>query len=48
MQAVGYCRVSTDQQGDSGAGLEAQEAKIRAEAERRGWDLEVRTDVGSG
>lgn len=48
MQAVGYCRVSTDQQGDSGAGLEAQEAKIRAEADRRGWQLEIRTDVGSG
>ena len=30
MRAIGYCRVSTDEQGDSGAGLEAQEAAIRA------------------
>lgn len=46
---VGYCRVSTDQQGDSGAGLEAQESRIRDEVARRGWKLrEVYVDVASG
>lgn len=49
MRAIGYCRVSTDQQGDSGAGLEAQEATIRAEADRQGWQLgEIFVDVASG
>lgn len=49
MRAIGYCRVSTDEQGDSGAGLEAQEAAIRAEAAHRGWDLvDMRHDVASG
>ncbi len=47
--AVGYCRVSTDQQGDSGAGLAAQRAAILAEVERRGWTLrEMHVDVASG
>lgn len=35
--AVLYCRVSTAEQAESGAGLAAQEAALRAEAERRGW-----------
>lgn len=49
MRAIGYCRVSTEEQGDSKAGLEAQEATIREEVERRGWELvDVRTDVASG
>lgn len=49
MRAIGYCRVSTEEQGDSKAGLEAQEATIRDEVERRGWSLvDVRTDVASG
>lgn len=39
MKAIGYVRVSTDQQADSGAGLAAQESAIRAEVERKGWDL---------
>src|SRR3954447_10910394 len=38
---IGYLRVSTDEQADSGAGPEAQRAAILAEAERRGWS-EVR------
>lgn len=41
--------MSTEEQGDSKAGLEAQEAIIREEVERRGWELvAVRTDVASG
>jgi DNA invertase Pin-like site-specific DNA recombinase len=39
MQVVGYVRVSTDEQGRSGAGLEAQRAAILAECKRRGWQL---------
>ena len=49
MRAVAYCRVSTDEQGTSGLGLAAQEATVRGEVDRRGWDLErVYTDVASG
>ena len=49
MRVIGYMRVSTDEQGDSGAGIEAQEAVIRAEVERRGWELvDLRSDVASG
>ena len=49
IRAIGYCRVSTAEQGDSRAGLESQEAVIRAEVERRGWELvEIRFDVASG
>jgi DNA invertase Pin-like site-specific DNA recombinase len=38
---IAYLRVSTDEQAQGGAGLEAQRAAILAEAERRGWS-EVR------
>ncbi len=37
--AIGYVRVSTDEQADSRLGLEAQRAAIIGEAERRGWRL---------
>lgn len=48
-RAVGYRRVSTDMQGDSGAGLEAQQASIVREAEHKGFELlEVATDIASG
>jgi DNA invertase Pin-like site-specific DNA recombinase len=49
LKAVGYVRVSTDDQADSGAGLEAQRRAIRDEASRRGWQLvEVVEDAASG
>ncbi len=46
-EAIGYIRVSTDEQAESKAGLEAQRRAIIAEAERRGWTLvEVIEDAG--
>jgi DNA invertase Pin-like site-specific DNA recombinase len=49
MQVIGYVRVSTEEQGLSGAGLEAQRQAIAAECERRGWTLvQVAEDIGSG
>lgn len=39
MKAIGYARVSTDRQADSGISLEAQEHKIRAMAEVQGIEL---------
>ena len=48
MRVVAYARVSTEEQGLSGAGLEAQRAAILAECERRGWALvESFEDVGA-
>ena len=47
MRVLGYVRVSTDEQGKSGAGLEAQRAAILNECERRGWELvETIEDAG--
>lgn len=44
---VGYCRVSTEEQSQSGLGLAAQETAIRSECERRGVDLvALHTDAG--
>jgi DNA invertase Pin-like site-specific DNA recombinase len=39
LRVVGYVRVSTAEQADSGLGLEAQRTAIREAAERRGWEL---------
>ena len=46
-RAIGYLRVSTDQQRDSGLGLEAQRAAIEATAARLGLSFAtVHTDAG--
>jgi DNA invertase Pin-like site-specific DNA recombinase len=45
--AIAYVRVSTDQQADSGLGLEAQQASIAASAVRLGLELS-RTFVDAG
>jgi DNA invertase Pin-like site-specific DNA recombinase len=47
MRVLGYVRVSTEEQADSRAGIDAQRAAILAEAKRRGWRLlEVVEDAG--
>src|SRR5438105_3359711 len=44
---IGYIRVSSDEQRNSGAGLAAQREAIVAECRRRGWQLvEVIEDAG--
>jgi DNA invertase Pin-like site-specific DNA recombinase len=43
---LGYTRVSTDEQVETRNGLEAQQAVIATEAERRDWDVEYFTDPG--
>lgn len=46
---IGYVRVSTAEQGESGLGLDAQRAAIEQEAARRGWNLiRIEQDVESG
>lgn len=44
--ALAYCRVSTGEQVNSGAGLEAQRSALQAEADRRGWALEFILEDG--
>jgi DNA invertase Pin-like site-specific DNA recombinase len=51
MRALGYLRVSTGKQADSGAGLASQRRAILDEAKRRGWDeadIEFITEAASG
>lgn len=44
--AIGYVRVSTAEQADAGASLDAQRELLEREAERRGWDIEFAADEG--
>lgn len=46
LRAIGYTRVSTDMQVESGAGLDAQRSALEAEAARQGFALEIVTDEG--
>jgi DNA invertase Pin-like site-specific DNA recombinase len=49
VKTIGYLRASTGDQGQSGLGLRAQEASIRAACQRRGWNLaQTREEVTSG
>lgn len=46
-RAVGYIRLSTVEQADSGVGLAAQRAAIESECTRRGWHLlDIHEDAG--
>ncbi|KYK01903.1 hypothetical protein AUV02_01755 [Micrococcus sp. CH3] len=44
--ALAYVRVSTEDQAEHGASLDAQRAALAAEADRRGRDFEVVADEG--
>ena len=47
MSFLGYVRISLDENGERGVGLAAQRSAIRAEVDRRGWELlEVYEDAG--
>ena len=49
MRMIGYVRVSTQEQGGSGAGLAAQRHAIESLCESRGWELDrFERDVMSG
>jgi DNA invertase Pin-like site-specific DNA recombinase len=48
-RVIGYVRVSTDDQNDSGAGLAAQRKAIEAKVASKGWQLvRIAKDVASG
>lgn len=48
MKALGYARVSTTEQADSGLGLAAQRAVIESTAAAKGWELvDVVVDAGA-
>lgn len=49
MQVVAYLRVSTERQGDSGLGIEAQREYIAQAAKAKGWEVIAEfTDTASG
>jgi DNA invertase Pin-like site-specific DNA recombinase len=43
---IGYVRVSTEEQERSGLGVEAQTDAILTECDRRGWTVEIMSDLG--
>lgn len=45
-RALGYIRVSTEEQAGTGLGLGDQRQALAAEASRRGWSIEVLEDAG--
>lgn len=45
---IGYLRVSTQTQAESGAGINAQRSAILAEAVRRDWQVRFIEDAASG
>jgi site-specific DNA recombinase len=45
-KVAGYVRVSTETQAERGESLEVQEARLRAEADRRGYALELYREAG--
>jgi len=47
-RAIGYCRVSTDEQGDSGLSLAAQKEAISAYCANKGWSAKMISEVASG
>jgi DNA invertase Pin-like site-specific DNA recombinase len=48
LRLIGYLRVSTEEQADSGAGLQAQRRAIRNECQRSGYELVgISEDAGS-
>jgi len=46
-RVLGYLRVSTEEQAANGNGLDAQRATITAEADRRGWTVDLVADEGA-
>ena len=46
MKAIGYIRCSTQEQADSGLGLDVQAQRLRAYATLKGLDLDIITDAG--
>jgi DNA invertase Pin-like site-specific DNA recombinase len=46
VRAIGYVRVSTGGQVESGAGLDAQREALMTDAARRGWTLTIVADEG--
>ena len=46
MKVIGYVRVSTSEQAESGLGMAAQKARITSEAKARGWEVTWLVDDG--
>jgi DNA invertase Pin-like site-specific DNA recombinase len=44
--ALGYVRVSTDEQAHSGGSLAGQETALRKHADNQGWDIEIISEPG--